>query len=178
MNKEHINTKLEPQLSLLWWMLEDVRKVTIRGIEGLTKEQLFQSPIEGEYPIGAYLMHLAEAEVYWLQVISGSKVNVEIKKRIFYGKWFDPPKGKAEVPTEPLDVNEYLETLHKVRELLRDYVITMKDSKLEDDIIQKWESGEEKIPKKWIIYHLIEHEAHHRGQMMMLIRKAGFKKNK
>ncbi|MBL7127935.1 MAG: DinB family protein [Ignavibacteria bacterium] len=178
MNKEHINTKLEPQLSLLWWILEDVRKVTLRGIEGLTKEQLFKSPIEGEYPIGAYLMHLAEAEVYWLQVISDTKVNVEIKKRLYYGKWFDPNKGKAEGPEEPLEVKEYLDALRKVRELLRNYIFTMKDAELEEIIIYKWEGGEDKISKKWIIYHLIEHEAHHRGQMMMLIRKASFKKNK
>lgn len=54
----------------------------------------------------------------------------------------------------------------------------MKDIELEGIVVQKWEGGEEKIPKKWIIYHLIEHEAHHRGQMMMLIRKAGFRESK
>jgi len=54
----------------------------------------------------------------------------------------------------------------------------MKDAELEDTVIHKREGGEDNIPKKWIIYHIIEHEAHHRGQMMMLIRKAGFKKNK
>ena len=178
MNKEQINTKLKPQLSLLWWMLEDVRKVTLRGIEGLTKEQLFQYPMGGEYPIGAYLMHLAEAEVYWLQVISGSKVDVDIKKKIYYGKWFDPSKGEVEGPIKPLEVKDYLEALREVRELLRNYIFIMKDIELEEIIVQKWEGGEEKIPKKWIIYHLIEHEAHHRGQMMMLIRKAGFRKSK
>lgn len=178
MNKEQINTKLKPQLSLLWWMLEDVRKVTLRGIEGLTKEQLFQPPIEGEYSIGAYLMHLAEAEVYWLQVISGSKVDVDIKEKIYYGKWFDPSKGEVEDPKKPLEVKEYLEALREVRELLRNYIFTMKDIELEGIVVQKWEGGEEKIPKKWIIYHLIEHEAHHRGQMMMLIRKAGFRESK
>jgi len=178
MNKEQINAKLNPQLFLLWWMLEDVRKVTLRDIEGLTKEQLFQSPMEGEYPIGSYLMHLAEAEVYWLQVISGSKVDMEIKKKIYYDKWFNPSKNEVEGPQKPLDVNEYIEALREVRELLRNYIFTMKDVELEDIIVQKWESGEEKIPKKWIIYHLIEHEAHHRGQMILLLRKAGFKKNK
>ena len=178
MDKEQINTKLKPQLSLLWWMLEDVRKVTLRGIEGLTKEQLFQPPMGGEYPIGAYLMHLAEAEVYWLQVISGSKVDVDIKKKIYYGKWFDPSKGEVEGPKEPLEVKNYLEALREVRELLRNYIFTMEDIELEEIIVQKWEGGEENISKKWIIYHLIEHEAHHRGQMMLLIRKAGFRKSK
>jgi uncharacterized damage-inducible protein DinB len=178
MNKEQINAKLKPQLSLLWWMLEDVRKVTLRGIEGLTKDQLFHPPMRGEYPIGAYLMHLAEAEVYWLQVISGLKVDVEIKKKIYYDKWFDPSKDEVEGPKEPLEVNEYLEALHEVRELLRNYIFTMKDIELEEIVVQKWEGREENIPKKWIIYHLIEHEAHHRGQMMLLIRKAGFRKSK
>lgn len=42
-------------------------------------------------------------------------------------------------------------------------------------VIQKWTRSEKVLMRKWIFYHLIEHEVHHRGQMFLLIRKAGFK---
>jgi uncharacterized damage-inducible protein DinB len=168
------NTELEPKLSLLWWMLEDVRKVTLKGIERLTEKQLFQPPTKGEYPIGAYLMHLAEAEVFWLQILTGTKIDKEIKKRIYYDSWMSPSKSDTESPKAPIKINEYLEAIKEVRELLREYMFSLKDSDLDGFVLQRRKDGEHKILRKWIIYHLIEHEAHHRGQMMFLIRKAGF----
>ena len=177
MEKENTELKLNPRLSLLWWMLEDVRKVTLKGIEGLSKEQLFQTPIEGEYPVGAYIMHIAEAEVYWLQVLTGTKIDKEIKKRIYYDSWMNPSKSDAESPNKPLEINEYLEAINSVRELLEEYMFSLKDSDLDGFVMQRRKDGDHKILRKWIIYHLIEHEAHHRGQMMLLIRKAGFKKS-
>lgn len=46
---------------LLIFMLDDIRNVTLSGIKGLTKEQLFAEPVPGEFPIGSYLMHLGRA---------------------------------------------------------------------------------------------------------------------
>ncbi len=167
-----------PQVSLLIWMLEDLRRVTLEGVNHLTKEQLFSPPIEGEYPIGAFLMHMGEADIGWLQVISGTKVNNDIKKRAFYSAWYDVPKEKYNPPKEPIEVNEYFEVLDITRKLFFDYTAALKDSELEDIIVMKRGDKERKYSKKWIIYHILEHEAHTRGQMFMLIRKAGWNKNK
>ena len=177
MEKENTEPNLDPCLSLLWWMLKDVREVTLKGIEGLSKEQLFQPPVESEYPIGAYIMHLAEAEVFWLQVLTGTKVDKEIKKRIYYDSWMSPSKSDAESPRAPLEVNEYLEAIDVVRKLLKKHLFSLKDADLDVFVVQRRKDGEHKISWKWRIFHLIEHEAHHRGQMMLLIRKAGFKKS-
>ncbi len=165
-----------PKISLLKWMLEDIRRVTLEGVNHLTKEQLFTPPIEGEYPIGAYLMHLCEAEIAWLQVISGTKVDKEIKKKSYYGSWYDVPEERYAPPPEPPEISQYIEVLEESRKLFLNYISTIDDSGLEDIIIHKRRDGEEKLTKKWIIYHIIEHEAHTRGQMFMLIRKAGWKK--
>jgi uncharacterized damage-inducible protein DinB len=170
-------TQTNPQIALFKWMLEDIRKVTLEGVSHLTKEQLFTPPIEGEYPIGAYLMHLCEADIGWLQVISGNQVNNEIKKKSYYGIWYDVPKEKFAPPTEPPEVNEYLEALELTRKMFSDFISTIKDSELEENVVWKGRSGERSKSNKWIIYHIIEHEAHTRGQMFMLIRKAGWKKN-
>lgn len=162
------------QIELLKWMLEDVRKVTLAGISHLTKEQLFTPPIEGEFPIGAHLMHIAANELGWLHFISGVEQSADIKKRSYYGKWLsgqgsDPPK-------EALEVKEYFDVMTTARKLFVEYISTLSDPDLEEFIIRKKPGGEKRYLKKWIVYHLIEHEAHHRGQMFMLIRKAGWNK--
>lgn len=158
-------------------MLEDVRKETLEGVKHLTKEQLFQIPVEGEFPIGAYLMHFAECDISWHEIISGNTQPEDLKKKSFYDKWYDA-WGEPSPPKEALEVNEYLETIAMTRKNFLDYISTLKDSDLEEIVVMKGQKGERKFSKKWIIYHILEHEAHHRGQMFMLIRKAGWNKKK
>ena len=169
-------TQINPQIDLLIWMLEDVRKVTLSGVEHLTKEQLFTPPIEGEFPIGAFLMHLGEADLGWLQTISGTKVSKDIKKKTYYNSWYDVPKEDYNPPKTAPEVNEYFEALGETRKLFLDFISAIKDSELEDIITWKFNDTERQRSKKWIIYHILEHEAHTRGQMFMLIRKAGWNK--
>jgi uncharacterized damage-inducible protein DinB len=157
---------------LFLYMLDDIRKITLAGVRGLTKEQLFRPAVEGEYPIGAYLMHLGEADLGWLEVISGEEQPAELKKRTYYGAWFDPYPGKENPPKTPPETHDYVNTITEIRERLRKYIKTLSDDNLEEVIVR----GKDKMTKKWIIYHLIEHEAHTRGQMFLLLRKGGLKK--
>ena len=165
------------QVSLMKWMLEDLRRVTVSGVEHLSEEQLFQPPVEGEFPVGAYLMHLAECDLSWLEIISGKSQPEELKKRSYYNKWFDSG-DESDPPKTVIEVNEYFSTIAESRKLFIDYISALNDSDLEDTVTVKRQSGERQITKKWIIYHIIEHEAHTRGQMFMLIRKAGWNKIK
>lgn len=162
------------QIELIKWMLEDIRNETLEGVNHLTKEQLFQSPIEGEFPIGAYLMHFAECDISWLEILSGKELPAYLKKKSYFDCWFDSPNSTP--PLVPPEVNEYLETIAETRKIFLDYISTLKDTELEEEVSFTGRRGERKFKKKWIIYHILEHEAHHRGQIFMLIRKAGWNK--
>lgn len=165
---------MNDQIQLLKWMLEDVRKETLAGVSHLSKEQLFQAPVEGESSIGSYMMHLGECDLSWLEILSGAEQPGDLKKKCYFDKWFDVPD--PDPPKEPLEINEYLETIAATRKNFLEYISTLNDAELEKEVTIQRKSGERKIKKKWIIYHIIEHEAHHRGQMFMLIRKAGWNK--
>lgn len=156
---------------LLLYMLDDVRKVTLEGIKGLTKEQLFRAPIPGEYPAGAYLMHLGEADIAWLEIASGEKQPEGLKKRLYSNCWYDPSEPPAPPAAAP-EVEEYISAITEARERIRSYFGNLTNEELEEEV----STSKRKVSRKWILYHLIEHEAHHRGQMFMLIRMAGFRK--
>ena len=166
--------QMKSEAALLKFMMEDIRRVTLKGISGLTKEQLFAEPIKGEFPIGAYLMHLGEAELGWLQTLTGEKQPNEIKKRVYYSAWYDVPPDKYNPPTEPIEPAEYIGAITEARKSVLDYLDSLDDSNLEETVFLKHRKVD--VTKKWIFYHLIEHEAHTRGQMFLLIRMAGFKK--
>lgn len=156
-------------------MLEDVRKETLQGVNHLTKEQLFQNPVDDEYPIGSYLMHIADCEIDYLEFLSGKEQSEELKKRAYMEKWFRP-EGDPSPPKVAPEVNEYLNILAETRKNFLDYISTLKDSDLEEITIRKNQFGEFKRFKRELIYYALEHEVHHRGQMFMLIRKAGWYK--
>jgi uncharacterized damage-inducible protein DinB len=173
-----MNQNNNVQVSLLKWMFEDIRKITLDGVSHLTKEQLFIPPIEGEFPIGAYLMHLGECDLGWLQTLSGKDVPDDIKKRCYYEAWYDVPKENYNPPKEAPELSEYIDVITLTRKMLLDHISTINDPELEDVLTWKGYNGKERsASKKWIIYHVLEHEPHTRGQMFMLIRKAGWKKD-
>jgi uncharacterized damage-inducible protein DinB len=167
---------MKKQIEILKFMLDDIRKVTLKGVSGLTKEQLFKEPVPGESCIGAYLMHLGEADLGWLRTATGEKQPEDLKKRVFYGAWFDVPADRYNPPKEPIEPEEYANAINEVRKRLIDYLGGLTDEDLGKTVTVKRKSGETEVSIKWIIYHLIEHEAHTRGQMFMLMRMAGLKK--
>ncbi|MCC7430201.1 DinB family protein [bacterium] len=168
------NLCLEAEVSLLWAILRDIRKETLKGVEKLTKEQLFIPPMENEAPIGAYLMHIAEAETYWLEMMSGLQVSDKIKQEHFCNAWFDCENPNP--PKEPLEPAYYVKALTNVRNLLQKFVLALTDSDLTKSFSRTNSKGETyEITFRWVLYHLIEHEVHHRGQIFFLMRKAKFK---
>jgi len=168
---------MKSQIELLKYILNDIRRVTLKGVSGLTKEQLFAEPIKGEYPIGAYLMHLGECDLGWLKTLSGIEQPEDLKKRVYYSAWFDVPESDYNPPKEPLEPEVYTNAITEARKRLLNYIDSIEDENLDEKIkIKRSSTLEAEVTRKWIIYHLIEHEAHTRGQMFLLIRLAGFKK--
>ncbi|MBK8981283.1 MAG: DinB family protein [Ignavibacteria bacterium] len=166
---------MNDRLKLMEYMLEDIRKVTLSGVSHLSKEQLFTEPLKGEFPIGAYLLHFAECEISWLEILSGISQPEDLKQKAYYNKWYDP-LGTGEPPSTPPEISYYLDVISEARKNLTDYMAGMKDAELEENVTMKRKNGDHTLQKKWIIYHLLEHEAHHRGQMFMLLRMAGMNK--
>lgn len=162
------------QTGLLKWMLEDIREETLKGICTLTEEQLFIPPYAGEFPLGSYVLHLCEVDIHWFEVISGEKLPDGLKDRCYFDRWFDP-SGESAPPQTPIPLEYYASALHDTRKLFLEYVSGLRDEDLEKNVIMKSRRGDLNLTKKWIIYHIIEHEAHHRGQMFMLMRQAGWK---
>ncbi len=163
------------KINLLLWQFEEARKLTLAGVEHLSKEQLFMPPIEGEWCIGSYLMHLAECDLGWLHTLSGKEVPEEIKKRSYYAVWYDCPEEFREAPKETLEPKEYFETIALTRKMFTDEVASLNDEDLDTIVETKHGSSINHKSKLYIINHHIDHEAHTRGQMFLLIRKAGWR---
>lgn len=165
------------QAKLLKLMLEDARRKTLEGIEGVTKEQLFAPPIPNEDCIGAYLMHLGECEVGWYETMTGEILPQELKDRNYYAVWIGCPPEEAHPPKEALEVRKYIDAITDARKLWLDFLDTIDDSVLDEIVIVRRGENEARMTKRDIINRLISHENHTHGQMFLLMRMGGIKKD-
>ena len=158
-----------PNARLGVWVhvLEDVRRRTKRDIEGLTAEQLAWHPNPKVESIGTLLLHIAAIEFSYIQE--------DILRRPMGEEWkiafpirFDMPQ----VSGEPLEY--FVGKLDEVRAQTLEVLGGLSDADL-GRMIEPLEPGDPEAPPveysiEWILYHVAEHEGHHKGQIALLKR--------
>ena len=147
-------------------MLKDVRQRLIRYVEGFSAEQLSWHPNEMAESIGTLLLHVAAVEFSYIQEdIARTPMGEEWK--IAFPIRFGIPQISGE------GVEFYLNKLVEVRKATLDVLKNFTDDDLLR-VIQPLEPGdpnsEVQYSIEWILYHLVEHEAHHKGQIALMKR--------
>src|SRR3990172_8915526 len=150
-----------PRIGLFLAQMEDVRAATKRYVEELRPEQLSWHPNPNVESIGTLLLHIAAVEFSWILE--------DIFRRPMGAEWevaFPIRAGIPQVSGQPLLY--FLGKLDAVRGDARSVLATLTDADL-DRVIVPQDSGapaeeETGCTIRWILHHLIEHEAHHRGQ--------------
>ena len=150
---------LAPDLGSALWMLNDTRARTLRAIDGLPERQVDAIPIGGGNTIGALLYHIAAVERDYL-----------------YAGILEQPLPDWTEPLFPYEVREQNGRLTPVRGVaLRDHVarLTAVRDHLHGDLATL-AADDFRRPRpeargggtpEWVLHHLREHEAEHRGQI-------------
>ena len=148
-------------------MMDDVRSRTLKYVEGLTAEQLSWYPNEKCESIATLLLHIAAVERSWIgEDILRNPMNEEEWKYAFPIR-LGIPQITAMSPQYYFTVLE--KTRRETKEALRE--LKEKDLAREIEPLNPGEGNESKrFTIEWILYHLIEHEAHHKGQIALMKR--------
>jgi uncharacterized damage-inducible protein DinB len=141
--------------------MEDVRRQLKKYVEGLTPEQLSWYPNPKVESIGTLLLHIAAVECSW--------IGEDIMRRPMADDWkiaFPIRFGIPQITGQPLDY--YVKTLDAVREQTKKDLATLRADDL-PHLIKPLDPGDPSstmnFSVEWILYHVIEHEAHHKGQI-------------
>ncbi len=150
--------------------MEEVRIQLVEAVEGMSDEHIGRPAIPGAHAIGALVLHIGEAEWYWMQcVISGQKVTEEIRCSPYWDVLTEPPGSSYKGYSAEFCLNE----IQKLREQTRGTLAAFTDSDL-GRIYSRQRRGEtQEQSLRWILHHLIDHEAQHKGQILMLKRLQG-----
>ncbi len=158
----------EPQVGLFYIMQQELRGRTKSAAADLTPTQLAWKPDDGGNSAGELLLHIAEAEVWWIkQVCAGEALTTAEQddyRTELYGDPSAPPL--AEQPFE-----WFVDKLDETRRFTMVWYTTLSDLSLDNTRPYTAEDGKAyEFTIRWILFHLLEHEAGHRAQILSLRR--------
>lgn len=111
--------------------------------------------------IGAQILHMIDAEIYWFEQVALRRPRSEEESRVLLSDQFDIDNGIwPEPPAEPLSWYFELQDRYRARTLRA---------------LEAWaaqatfvEHHGRQVTLRWIFGHVIQHESYHGGQVVML----------
>lgn len=164
--KFHIDFGKMPDhaIDYLLGILEDTRITTLQTIEKLTFPEVDWQYKEGWNTIGALLSHITALEHYFrIEFVEGRKLTEEENERWLPG--LDMGKYIPQlINGQPIE--SYIAHLAESRQLL----LQALDKLTFEDLIKRIDDydPEAGCNLAWVLYHLMEDEIYHRGQISIL----------
>ena len=128
----------------------NIRQGLFEALDLLDDEQLAFEPREGLWSLGTVAVHIAEAEEGWFRYVVTRELDA----------WPDlAPEDYATIPA----VKALLAGVH---DRTWAYLETLDEADLERVIDAPW--GDQ-FPLRWVIWHVLEHEISHRGEIYLML---------
>ncbi len=139
---------MEPSEIFSHW--GQVRDDLITTIDVFHEEELTFAPFEGSWPVGQIMLHIADCEDNWLYGVVGH----ELEPWIFY----------------ELDDYPTKEAIKGVLARAHERTIRLLERLVEADLDEKYKTPDGRVYRlRWIIWHVLEHEIHHRGELSLAL---------
>ena len=161
----------DPVVARWIWQLADARRLTLEKLTGISDTTLLWRPDAEANAIGTLLYHIVLIELDWLYV--------EILERPDYISdaaiamllpYPDRDKTGRLTVIEGETVQAHLDRMAAARQLLYDALRPM----AAEEFYRKRELENYDVTPEWVVYHLIQHETEHRGEIAELRRQAEF----
>jgi uncharacterized damage-inducible protein DinB len=140
---------MKPKEFFVHWKL--VRKGLLKLIDLFQEDELHFKPFEGAWSVGEILLHIANAEEGWFRYAVTRELD----------EW---PSGHT---VENYPTFESIKVLLKeVHAWTETYLSGLNPEDYQRIIKLPWN---EQIHLGWIIWHVLEHEIHHRGELSLIL---------
>jgi uncharacterized damage-inducible protein DinB len=152
----------DPTISSLLWMMEDSRRMLLETVAGLDLTTLDWEPAIGGNSIGALLYHIAGVEMDWLytEVLEQEPPGDIIA--LFPSDMREDDGHLAHWRGEDLPALE-----HRLAEVRQNLLATYADMTPEDFRRARSLPAYDVTPE-WVLHHLLQDEAVHRGEIGMV----------
>lgn len=149
-----------PEIGRTLWALDDARQRTWRVVKAIAPEVIDWQPPNNGNSIGTLLYHIAAIEMDWLysEVMEG-QMPESVWEAFPYSVRDDA--GRLTV-VEGLSLDDHLQRLDATRSHVMNtfQIMTMEDY-CRPRRLEKYD-----VTPEWVLHHLAQHEAEHRGEML------------
>ncbi len=133
---------------------EQVRADLLLTIDKFSDEELAYVPFNGSWPVGQIMLHIAACEDHWLHGVVRHEFETPVKYKL------------VDYPTRAA-IKGVLDGAHR-------RTVTYLASLEEKDLARVYQNRYgETFPLYWIIWHVLEHEIHHRGELSLVLGMLG-----
>ena len=153
----------EPVIGRWLWQLEDTRHETREALTGLASAALDWTPDQSVNRIGTLLYHIALVELDWLftDVLNQQPWPSELQRE--FGIDVRDAQGQLSA-VQGVALEEHLRRLDLVR---KHVLASFRDMTLEE-FRRPHSISDYRVTPEWVLHHLIQHEAEHRGHIQTL----------
>jgi len=148
--------------------MNEVRAQLSDAVRDLTVEQIAKRAVEGAHSIGELLLHIGEAEWWWTEcIMEGHKLTRKDKNSPFW----DVLKYPEKFASQNLSAEDCLRIVGEIRENTGTKLAAFAGDDMDKALFNMKRRGNKyEFSLRWILHHLIDHEAQHKGQILMLKR--------
>ena len=150
--------------------MEEVRQQLREAVADMTTRDVGCAAVPGAHSIGALVLHIGEAEWWWMQcVVSGHAITEEDR----CAPYWDVLKVPDAFAAKNHSAQFCLDEAGKIRQQTKELLATFSDDDLQREFSFERRGKTYDHTLRWILHHLIDHEAQHKGQILMLKRLLG-----
>jgi uncharacterized damage-inducible protein DinB len=156
-----IQDGLESHLGLLLAVLDDVTSEWREELGEVSKEAIIWQPFPGGHSIGSLILHIADVEAYWIAQVGAGQTRSPEERALLLSEETDQ-YGVA-WPTPPAQPLSWFTARHDdVRARTRQVLQSLNDP------MHIGSRRDEEFTLRWLMNHVISHEAYHGGQAVLL----------
>jgi Uncharacterized protein conserved in bacteria len=146
--------------------LEEVRAQTVAILEDLTKDELAKRFLPGFHQLGGLALHLGECEYWWIQagIAAREMTEEDIKSAHLYDT------TNTDFALKDFTAEDCVDFLAKIHQRSVETLSKFTDDEMDRIVPFAQHPDPFKGTLRWVLHHLIDHEANHKGQMAMIKR--------
>ena len=163
-----------PEIALFLAQMDDQSRGRAEALSDVTPAELEWQPSPGVNTIGMLLLHIAIAEAHWMEIGPMGQATSRIPDVLGLpdtgADGMPLPPGGAPPPSlRGRGIGYYEDLLARARAYTKRASMSLRTEDLERRITRTRPDGTQRsFTFRWMYYHLLEHEAGHVGQILLL----------
>jgi uncharacterized damage-inducible protein DinB len=146
--------------------MEEVRAQLREIVADISVEELSARILPEAHQMGGLLLHIGETEWWWICSIAGGEAITEPVKMLYY---LDDTV-ETDFALKGLGAADCIAFLDRVRAASLVALAKFADADLDEMTAYEANGKHYESSLRWILHHVMEHEAHHKGQVAMMKR--------